>query len=142
VLALASAQWRTLLATLSAAAGFALLTVFVLPGLTPIWLSPGIKAAFEAAKPCPRSRLVSVGYAEPSLVFLAGTDTLLTDAATAARTLAEDRCAVAVVEGGHVEAFTKALPGGEGSVEEAGTVRGINYSKGTERLFILFRDKE
>jgi 4-amino-4-deoxy-L-arabinose transferase-like glycosyltransferase len=132
---------RIALAAVSSAAFFAVLTVAVLPGLKPVWLSPQIAGAFEKVKPCPTSRLVAVGYHEPSLVFLAGTDTLLTDAEGAAKALAADRCAVAVVDGSNVEAFTKALPGGQAGVEEAATVRGINYSKGTERLLILFRDK-
>ena len=132
---------RVFLATVCSAGAFALLTLFVLPGLKPIWLSPRIADAFKAAKPCPTSRLVSVGYAEPSLVFLAGTDTLLTDAKGAADAMASDKCAVAVIAGRDVDAFTKALPGGKASLDEAGTIRGINYSKGTEKLFVLFRRK-
>jgi 4-amino-4-deoxy-L-arabinose transferase-like glycosyltransferase len=132
---------RIALATICSAAFFAVLTVFVLPGLTPVWLSPGISAAFEKAKPCPDSRLIATGYAEPSLVFLAGTNTLLVGPKDAAKALAADRCAVAVVDGRNVEAFTGALPGGQAGVEEVATVRGVNYSKGTERLLILFRNK-
>jgi 4-amino-4-deoxy-L-arabinose transferase-like glycosyltransferase len=132
---------RIALAAVASAAFFAVLTLFVLPGLKPVWLSPQIAAAFEKAKPCPNSRLIATGYAEPSLVFLAGTNTLLVGPEDAARALAADKCAVAVVDGRHVEAFTKALPGGQASVDEVATVRGVNYSKGTERLLILFRDK-
>jgi 4-amino-4-deoxy-L-arabinose transferase-like glycosyltransferase len=132
---------RLALATVSSAALFAVLTVFVLPGLKPVWLSPQIAAGFDRVKPCADSRLVAVGYHEPSLVFLVGTDTLLTDAETAAKALAADRCAVAVVDDRNVEKFTSATPGGQASLDEAGTVKGINYSKGTERLLILFRDK-
>jgi 4-amino-4-deoxy-L-arabinose transferase-like glycosyltransferase len=130
---------RIALATICSAAFFAVLTLFVLPGLTPVWLSPQIAEAFEKAKPCPDSRLIATGYAEPSLVFLAGTNTLLTGPKGAARALAADKCAVAVVDGRNAEAFTDALPDGQASVEEVGTVRGVNYS--TERLLILFRDK-
>jgi 4-amino-4-deoxy-L-arabinose transferase-like glycosyltransferase len=132
---------RIFLATICAAGGFGLLTVFVLPGLKPLWLSTQIANAFRTAKPCPISRLVSVGYAEPSLVFLAGTDTLLTDAGGAAEAMASDKCAVAVVAGQSVDAFLKALPRGQASLDELGTVKGLNYSKGTEKLFILFRHK-
>jgi hypothetical protein len=132
---------RIVFAAVSSAAFFAVLTVFVLPGLKPVWLSPQIAAAFEKAKPCPDSRLIAVGYQEPSLVFLAGTNTLLAGPEDAAGALAADKCAVAVVDGRNVEAFTGALPGGQASVEEVATVRGVNYSKGTERLLILFRNR-
>lgn len=133
---------RIFLATACSVGAFGLLTVFVLPGLKPLWLSPRIAADFEAAKPCPTSRLVSVGYAEPSLVFLAGTDTLLTDAKGAAEAMASDRCTVAVVADRSVDAFLKVLPGGQTNLEELGAVRGLDYSNGTEKLFILFRHKK
>ncbi len=133
---------RILAATICSAALFAILTIVVLPPLKPVWLSPQIAAAFKAAKSCPDSRLIAVGYQEPSLVFLAGTDTLLTGPKDAAAALTADKCAVAVVDDRNIQAFTSALPGGQASVEEVGTVRGVNYSKGTERLLILFRDKK
>jgi 4-amino-4-deoxy-L-arabinose transferase-like glycosyltransferase len=132
---------RVVLATICSAGFFAVLTLFVLPGLKPVWLSPQIADAFAKAKPCPDSRLIATGYAEPSLVFLVGTNTLLTGPDEAAKALAADKCAVAVVDGRNVQAFTGALPGGQASVEEVATLRGVNYSKGTERLLILFRDK-
>jgi hypothetical protein len=90
---------RIALAAVASAAFFAVLTLFVLPGLKPVWLSPQIAAAFEKAKPCPNSRLIATGYAEPSLVFLAGTNTLLVGPEDAAKALAADRCAVAVPRG-------------------------------------------
>jgi hypothetical protein len=138
---LAEPLQRIALAAISSAAFFAVLTLFVLPGLKPIWLSPQIADAFDKAKPCPDSRLIAVGYQEPSLVFLAGTNTLFVGPEDAAKALAADRCAVAVVDGRNVEAFTGALSGGQVSAEEVATVRGVNYSKGTERLLILFRNK-
>jgi|APThiThiocy_cv2_1041547.scaffolds.fasta_scaffold00020_181 4-amino-4-deoxy-L-arabinose transferase-like glycosyltransferase len=128
-------------AAIASAALFAVLTVFVLPGLKPVWLSPQIAEQFRKMKPCPDSRLIATGYAEPSLVFLAGTDTLLAGPEDAAKALAADRCAVAVVDGRDVGKFMSALPGGQASVDEVSTIRGVNYSKGTERLLILFRDK-
>jgi 4-amino-4-deoxy-L-arabinose transferase-like glycosyltransferase len=137
----AAPSLRITFATICSAAFFSVLTLFVLPGLQPVWLSPRIAEAFQKAKPCPDSRLIATGYAEPSLVFLAGTNTLLAAPKDAARALAADKCAVAVVDGRNVEAFAGALPGGQASVEEVGTVRGVNYSKGTERLLILFRNK-
>jgi len=129
---------RTALAALGAAAAMGILATFVIPSLTPIWLSPRIAKEFDGIKPCPDSRLISAGYHEPSLVFLAGTDTLLTDGATAASELGKDACAVALISDDQLEAFDGALTEGISSIEELGRVEGVNYSKGTERVLTFF----
>jgi hypothetical protein len=127
-------------ATLCSAAAFALLALVVVPGLTPVWLSPQIAERFAAVKACPDSRLVAVGYHEPSLVFLAGTETLLTDPKGAAEALAADpACDVAVVDESGLAAFAAALPGGIDAVEAVGVVEGVNYSKGAPRTLRFFR---
>ena len=129
-------------ATLAAAAAFAVLTIAVVPGLKPVWLSPQLAETFARVKTCPDSRLVAVGYHEPSLVFLTATDTLLTDAAGAAGELAASPdCTVAMIDERAMERFAAALPGGLPSVEEVGSVEGINYSKGTKRFLRFFRMK-
>lgn len=129
---------RIVLASVSAAATMGILATSVVPGLTPVWLSPQIAGEFAAIKPCPESRLISAGYHEPSLVFLAGTKTQLTDGATAAEELGKDRCAVALISDDQLEAFDASLAGGVSSIEELGRVTGINYSKGTERVLTFF----
>lgn len=129
---------RIALSAVGAAAAMGILATFVVPGLTPVWLSPQIAREFAAIKPCPDSRLISAGYHEPSLVFLAGTNTLLTDGATAAEELAMDSCAVALIADDQLEAFDGSLAEGLSSIEELGRVTGVNYSKGTERVLTFF----
>jgi 4-amino-4-deoxy-L-arabinose transferase-like glycosyltransferase len=129
---------RTALAAAGAAAAMSILAAFVAPALTPIWLSPEIAREFKALKPCPDSRLISAGYHEPSLVFLAGTGTMLTDGATAAAVLGKDACAVALISDDQLEAFDGALTEGISSVEELGRVEGVNYSKGAARVMTFF----
>lgn len=129
---------RIILSSVGAAATMGILATFVVPGLTPVWLSPQIAREFAAVKPCPDSRLISAGYHEPSLVFLAGTKTLLTDGATAAEELAKDSCAVALIADDQLEAFDGSLTEGVSSIEELGRVTGVNYSKGTQRVLTLF----
>ncbi|TPW04267.1 MAG: glucosyltransferase [bacterium] len=70
------------------------------------------------------------GFHEPSLVFLTGRDTELTDAAGAARALAEGR--PVIVEGRDADAFRAAAAelGITGRV--VGQVDGHNYSKGDD----------
>ncbi len=130
---------RTLAAALGAGATLALAAIFVLPPLKPVWLSPEIARLFAEHRPCPQGRLVSTGYYEPSLIFLVGTNTLLTDPATAAETLAENpACTLALVRGDLTQAFFAALPAGQASVAARGAVSGINYSKGTPLVLTLY----
>jgi 4-amino-4-deoxy-L-arabinose transferase-like glycosyltransferase len=127
-------------ATLASAAAFGILTTAVFPGLKPVWLSPRIAETFAKVKTCTDARLIAVGYHEPSLVFLAGTRTLLAGAAEGARELAADpNCAIAMIDERAMDAFAAALPGGLSAVEDVGVVEGINYSKGTSRSLRFFR---
>lgn len=109
---------------------YAILTTSIVPALSPMWLSPRIGDMFDAVKPCPNSVLSSSSYHEPSLVFLAGTDTRLVEPPEAAQDLQEDReCAVALIAAEQMQGFTQALPAGLVSVEELGRIEGVNYSK-------------
>ncbi len=130
---------------LQAAATFAIITLGlltwgVIPALTPMWLSPAVADAFKAAKQCDNSVLASASYSEPSLVFLAGTKTLLTDGPGAAQHLTSDpACAISAVDEREHDAFIKSLPQGEKSVAAVATVSGINYSKGRKTTITLYK---
>ena len=64
-------------------------------GLEPLFLSKDIADALDKTKLSPRSGALGpvavTGYAEPSLVFLLGTATQLTDGETAAQAIVEGR---------------------------------------------------
>jgi len=71
---------------------------FVQPVLQSLKLSPRLVQAAQAAG-CPEPQIGTLGYREPSLVFLAGTGmAMLDDARGAARFLASGGCRVAFVE--------------------------------------------
>lgn len=130
---------RIAFAAAAAAAAFGVLTTKVLPPLKPIWLSPEIAQRFEQLKPCPTSTLISAGYGEPSLVFLAGTRTLLTDGAGAAAALTADpACGIAVVGAAESKHFLAAVPGGADALKEIGSIEGMNYSKGEPRALTFY----
>ena len=153
VLLLAAAGWlglgirlrvtplrRVLAATLTATAAYGLIFAGILPRIDQMWLSRGIATQFHAEKACMDSVLASVAYHEPSLVFLAGTETVLTDAqGAAAHLIADPGCAVAAVPDEHAGPFLEALAA-EGVRAVAGEGRfGINYSKGDEYTIRLYR---
>lgn len=75
-------------------------------------------------------------FHEPSFVFLTGTRTQLTDAAGAARALAEGR--PAIVEASDAEAFRQAAAGLGVTGRSVGVVRGHNYSTGDDVALTVY----
>jgi 4-amino-4-deoxy-L-arabinose transferase-like glycosyltransferase len=131
---------RLLVATLASSAVFGIATQAILPRAESLWLGKVIAESFHANKQCPDSVLASVGFHEPSLVVQAGTKTVLTDAAGAARHLdADPACAVSAVQADSEPAFFAALQGGPESVEVASRVEALDYTKGVVRQITLYR---
>ncbi|MBL8584261.1 MAG: glycosyltransferase family 39 protein [Rhizobiaceae bacterium] len=127
------------LAAVSAAIAYALIFWQVLPSIDRMWLSPRIAAAVEANKTCDNATLAAVGFHEPSLVFLAGTATQLTDIAGAAAALAADpRCAL-VLSPTSRQAELSAAAASAGAIEALTTIEGVNYSSGQELSLGLYR---
>ena len=102
--------------------------------LRPLSVAPQLEKVLLAANLHPRQGragpVAVTGFHEPSLVFLTGRDTELTDAAGAARALAEGR--PVIVEGRDADAFRAAAAelGVTGRV--VGEINGHNYSKGDD----------
>jgi 4-amino-4-deoxy-L-arabinose transferase-like glycosyltransferase len=80
------------------------LYAIVVPSLEPVFPSVALAQVLREA-PCPNPLAASAGYEEPSLVFLAGTKTHLTDAAGAADFLLAGSCRFAFVEARQQRAF-------------------------------------
>ena len=103
--------------------------------LRPLSIAPRLETMLEQNGLSPRQGLTPgpvaiTTFHEPSFVFVTGRDTQLTDAAGAARALAEGR--PAIVEAGDDEAFRQATAqtGVPGRV--VGVVTGHNYSSGDD----------
>ncbi len=126
---------------LGSAMVWAIMAWHVLPQANVLWPSRQIADALPKALPgCAEPRLVSAGFHEPSLVVLAGTDTLLTDAKGAADAMlnAPDCTLAAVVESekpAFVEALGPALP----RLFMSGEINAVNYSKGAAVNISLYR---
>ncbi|MBO9560799.1 MAG: glycosyltransferase family 39 protein [Caulobacter sp.] len=118
----------------------ALVGVFV-PRLEPLLLSPRLEKALEAADLAPRGGapgpVAVTGYAEPSMIFLLGTTTQLTDPVGAAKAVAQGR--PAVVEGRQEKAFQAALASLGQTARPAGVVEGFDYSDGDKERLTLYR---
>ncbi len=88
-------------------------------------------AAFRDALPCHDPQVASLGYREPSLVFLVGTKLdLLPDGDAARAFLKQGGCRLLFVEGREREVFNTAWPVGRPAPPPLGEVVGFNLNTG------------
>ena len=93
-------------------------------------------AALKDTLPCRDPLVASLGYREPSLVFLTGTDLdLLPDADAAKAFLQGGGCRLLFVEGRERDAFNFAWPVGRPAPPPVGVVEGFNLNTG-RRVFV------
>ncbi len=108
----------------------------VLPGLDRLWLSRAAAGLVARHPPAAGAPLVAVGYSEPSLVFLLGTDLRLATPGGAAEGLAGG--GEALVSGREDSMFQQAL-GARGLIARpVGSVRGLDYSNGQRMVLTLY----
>lgn len=119
------------------AAVYARLVPFV-PNLFP---SAALAQAVHAAR-CEHPVAAAAGYHEPSLVFLVGTSTLLTDGAGAADFLLQGGCRFALVETRHQRAFAQRAEAIGLRYRPAGRVEGVNISGGKAIAIAIFQTGE
>ncbi|WP_337876701.1 glycosyltransferase family 39 protein [Elioraea sp.] len=125
---------------------YAALLEFVLPRIEPIWIAPRVVAAAEAhwraagGRPPPAERpFATAGFHEPSLVFLAGTDTrLIRDGIEAARHLAERPRGLALVRDRYDAAFRVEAERLGFTPRPVATIEGLNYSRGERLTLTLY----
>ena len=115
----------------------------MLSNFSPMWVAAraadAVADAFKDGKP-PVTAVA--GFSEPSMVFLSGTDTVLTSGGGAAtHMLAAPTGAAAIIEDRELNAFLKALGEKAEMVDHAAQVSGINYSKGKPVILHVFVPK-
>jgi 4-amino-4-deoxy-L-arabinose transferase-like glycosyltransferase len=130
---------RSLLRALAAAilAEIGLFGVIV-PSLAPLFPSVALAKVLHAAA-CPKPRGASAGYDEPSLVFLAGTATRLTDAPGAADFLHGGACRFAFVEARELRAFGLHADATGLRYKAGPRIEGFNISKGKRIAIAVFQ---
>src|SRR3984957_3286879 len=100
-----------------------------LPWLRPVFPSVPLANILHHAN-CANPVAASAGYEEPSLVFLAGTDTLLTDASSAADFLLQGSCRFAFIEARQERTFALRAEAIGLRYERGTTVQGYNIANG------------
>ena len=138
----AVALWRgrarraAALAVAAAVVTFGILFALAAPRLAPLWISTRIAATVPAELP-----LTAAGFHEPSLVFLHGTATLLTDGGAAAGFLMSTPGAWAAVESAAQDDFAAHLAAAGREAEAVDHIDGFNYSRGRPAHVTLWRLK-
>jgi hypothetical protein len=119
---------------------FALFGV-VIPALEPLFPSPTLARLLRDSG-CPRPVVAaSVGYHEPSLVFLAGTPTRLTDTAGAAEFLAGGECRFAFVEARQERDFAAQAEAIGLRYSPGPRIEAVNISNGQAITMAVFRSE-
>jgi len=108
----------------------------VLPGLDRLWLSRAAATLVAKHPPAAGALLVAVGYSEPSLVFLLGTDLQLVTPRGAAAALAGG--GEALVSNREDAMFRQALGARGLAVQPVGQVPGLDYSNGQRMVLTLY----
>src|SRR6266702_267018 len=112
----------------------------VLPSLTPVFPSIEIARALRNVT-CVGPKAASAGYHEPSLVFLTGTQTLLTDGSGAADFLRQGSCRFALIEQRSERSFVQRAEA-PGLRYKVGTrIDGYNFSQGRAISISIFRSE-
>jgi 4-amino-4-deoxy-L-arabinose transferase-like glycosyltransferase len=114
------------------------LAQFVAPRLDRLFVSDAAAALVRQQLGPVHRPIAAVGYAEPSLVFLLGTDTALLPPQAAAAALAQHRVAGILVERRQDMAFRQAYGA---PLQARGTVAGLDYSTGKPVSLTLFKGR-
>lgn len=111
---------------------------FVAPQLDRLWLSRAVASLVARDAPPKDVAVAAAGYAEPSLVFMLGTKTMLVDAGRAAQHLTTARGALALVESRADAAFRADLGALGWAPRAIGTISGFDYSNGRPMTLTLY----
>ena len=133
---------RPLIAALAAVPLYFAILQLELPGLEPLWMAPRVETALRRDWPgfntLGRGLAVS-GYAEPSLMFTAGTDIdLFWNGREGADALASGRASAVLVEGRHQGDFEDQASRDGLAPRLRDIVAGFNYSRGHETTLRLY----
>jgi 4-amino-4-deoxy-L-arabinose transferase-like glycosyltransferase len=124
------------------AALFLAFTVYgvVLPALTPLFPSAEIARALRNVV-CVGPKAAAAGYQEPSLVFMTGTSTLMTDGSGAADFLSQGTCRFALVEQRSERGFVQRAEAIGLRYNVAKRIDGYNISQGRPVSIAIFRSE-
>ena len=134
------ARLRTLAATLvGAIIAWGFCFGAALPALEAPWVAPRVKEAIFEKLPAGHGPVEFAGYREPSAVIAFGTGTRFGDGGDAARLLAAEVGAVAIVSEDELASFNAGLTQNHLATETLAVVSGFNYAKGKRVRLTIYR---
>ena len=110
----------------------------VAPRLEKLWVSRNVAQVVDEL--AVKGPVASAGYGEPSLVFLLGTATKLTDGGGAASFLAEHRDGAALVTSTEQSAFVERAKILNLNPKAMAEIQGLNYSRGKPIDLFVYQD--
>ncbi len=106
----------------------------IFPRLSSFTIAPRVSATLQEFNLHPLKndapRIVIAGYSEPSVVFLLGTETILTNGADAASRLANGDVAVAIIDRTENDNFQSQADSMQTPMDALAVIDGVNYSNG------------
>ena len=127
------------LLTLAAIVWSGSVKLVTIPSAATFYVSPNLSQAVARASQGSAPSVVVSGYREPSLVFLLGTKTKLAGPKDAAKHLASEDKALAIIDSRDEEAFLDHIQSFGVTVESLETVTGVNYSRGDDVELRVYR---
>ena len=113
----------------------------VIPSLAAVFPSVAIQRTVHGSE-CKYPRIAAAGYHEPSMVFLSGTETALTNAANAADFLkGGDECRFAVIEQGVERVFARRAEAIGLRYDQASRFNGYSFGTGGRVAFTIYRSR-
>ena len=132
---------RSLLRAMGASVLIAIaLYAVIAPALTPLFPSAALAQALRETD-CKQPLVAAAGYHEPSLVFLVGTSTQLTDGAGAAEFLRQGPCRFAFVESRHERNFVQRAEAIGLRYAPGPRIDGINFSIGRTISIAIYQSE-
>jgi 4-amino-4-deoxy-L-arabinose transferase-like glycosyltransferase len=113
----------------------------VFPALGYLFPSPALARVLRDSG-CAHPVAAAVGYQEPSLVFLAGTDTRLTDSVGAAEFLRGGECRFAFIESREEKSFAQRAEAIGLRYTGGPRVEAMNFSTGQQIIIAVYRSRE
>jgi 4-amino-4-deoxy-L-arabinose transferase-like glycosyltransferase len=118
---------------------YGLIFGLALPTLDAPWVAPRLEKLLTQKLPGGHGPVLIAGYGEPSAVIALGTDIRFGNGADAARFIADNKTAIAIVERDQAQAFDAGLIEAHIDVETLGSVAGFNYAKGKRVTLTIWR---
>ena len=115
---------------------------FIFPNFSTIWLSPRIANSISAETSCANPDIFSVGFNEPSLIFLTKTDTLLGNVDQASSWIQKPGCKIAILERQFIPRFEELTQNFELQILSKGEISGLNVNGGDLLNLHLFQTDE